>query len=106
MIPLLAELNPIEWLALLLMMGALALAAWRLLLGPGSADRVVAADTLSILVTNVIISVAALFTSALYLDVALLYVTLAFIGVVALARAIDQQRDARSESDKVEEEAS
>jgi len=61
----------------------------RLWIGPHTPDRIVAADTLSVIATATIVVVALLFDTALYLDVALLYGVLAFVGVVALARAIE-----------------
>lgn len=81
--------NLLEWLALGLMGCALALAFLRLALGPAAPDRLVAADTLGIVATPGLALVAWLLGSALYLDVALVYGVLAFVGVVALARAID-----------------
>ncbi|MGB1110880.1 MAG: monovalent cation/H+ antiporter complex subunit F [Gammaproteobacteria bacterium] len=82
-------LNTLEWIALLLLVAAFLLGMLRLLLGPAAGDRIVAADTLSIIVTGGIVGLAALYGNALYLDVALLYVALAFVGVVALARSLD-----------------
>jgi multisubunit Na+/H+ antiporter MnhF subunit len=92
--------TPIFWpgllaaIPLLLFLGlfACALALLRLWKGPGTADRIVAADTLSVIATGAIVILALLFDSALYLDVALLYGLLAFVGVVALARAIEGGR--------------
>jgi len=68
---------------------ACGLALLRLWIGPHAPDRIVAADTLSVIATGTISVLALLFDSALYLDVALLYGVLAFVGVVALARAIE-----------------
>ncbi|MGB0721244.1 MAG: monovalent cation/H+ antiporter complex subunit F [Gammaproteobacteria bacterium] len=96
-------LTGMELIAMIFMVLALFLTLARLLAGPGAADRIVAADTLSILVTTAIVGLAALLESGLYLDVALLYVTLAFVGIVALARAMDAQTDARDESASREE---
>lgn len=59
---------------------------WR---GPYAPDRIVAADTLSVIATAGIVVLALVLESALYLDVALIYGVLAFVGVVALARAIE-----------------
>lgn len=87
----LEDLNLIELFSVLLMGAALVLGLLRLLLGPSTADRIVAADTLSIIVTSGIVGIAALLANPLHLDVALLYVTLAFVGVIAIARAIDSQ---------------
>ncbi len=65
------------------------LALVRLWIGPYAPDRIVAADTLSVIATAGIVLLALLLDSALYLDVALIYGVLAFVGVVALARAIE-----------------
>ena len=61
----------------------------RLWLGPYAPDRIVAADTLSVIATAGIVALALIFDSALYLDVALIYGVLAFVGIVALARALE-----------------
>ena len=81
-----------EIIVLTLLGAACAMALLRLWKGPGTADRIVAADTLSVIATGAIVILALLFDSALYLDVALLYGVLAFVGVVALARAIEGNR--------------
>ena len=61
----------------------------RLLVGPAAPDRVVAADTLAMITTVVLTGFAVWYDSELYLDVALIYGTLAFVGIVAIARAIE-----------------
>lgn len=87
-----AELNALEWLVLAILAVALALAFARLSAGPGTPDRLVAADTLGVVATSGLALVAWLLGSALYLDVALVYGVLSFVGVVALARAIEGAR--------------
>ena len=67
---------------------AVALGLARLWLGPRAGDRIVAADTLSVIATAGIVLLALFLDNPLYLDVALIYGVLAFVGVVALARAI------------------
>jgi multisubunit Na+/H+ antiporter MnhF subunit len=84
--------NLLENLALGFLAGAVLLALYRLLRGPSGVDRVVAADTLSVIVTGGIVVVGWLLGSALYLDVALIYGVLAFVGTVAIARAIEGGR--------------
>jgi multicomponent Na+:H+ antiporter subunit F len=81
-------LTLIEQLAAILIGAALILALIRLLKGPTAADRIISADTLSVTVTAALTGVAAIFDSALFLDIALVYAALSFIGVVALARVI------------------
>lgn len=85
-------LNTFEYLAFAMMGGAVLLGLLRLVLGPHSPDRIVAADTLSVITTVGIAGMALVFGSALYLDVALIYGVLAFVGVVAIARAIEGNR--------------
>jgi len=84
--------NALEILAFALVGAALVLGLVRLLLGPGAPDRVVAADTLSVITTAGIAGLAALLGNRLYLDVALIYGVLAFVAVVALARTIEGNR--------------
>ncbi|MBT3043655.1 MAG: cation:proton antiporter [Candidatus Thiodiazotropha sp. (ex Codakia orbicularis)] len=82
-------LTLMETAALMMLGGAVLLSLLRLLMGPTAPDRVVAADTLAVITTSGLVILAALLGSALYLDVALIYGTLAFVGVVAIARAIE-----------------
>ncbi len=87
MLPLLSVPDVI---VMLLMASGIVLSLARLWSGPNSADRIVAADTLSVMVTVLMILLAFWFDSALYLDVALIYAVLAFVGTVALARTIEK----------------
>lgn len=82
----------LENLAAILIALAILLGLLRLILGPTAADRVVAADTLAMITTVALAGFAVLFSSSLYLDVALIYSTLAFVGIVAIARAIEGGR--------------
>jgi multisubunit Na+/H+ antiporter MnhF subunit len=82
-------LTLLENLALILLGAAVLLTLLRLMLGPTAPDRVVAADTLAVITTSGLVVLAALLGSALYLDVALIYGTLAFVGIVAIARTIE-----------------
>lgn len=86
------NLSLLENMALIFMALAVLLVLYRLLRGPLAVDRVVAADTLSVIVTGGIVLVAWLLGSTLYLDVALIYGVLAFVGSVAIARAIEGGR--------------
>ena len=86
------SLNMLEVLAFALMAGALVLGLIRLLLGPKAPDRIVAADTLSVITTAGIAGLGVVLGNVLYLDIALTYGVLAFVAVVALARAIEGSR--------------
>jgi multicomponent Na+:H+ antiporter subunit F len=81
--------NPMLIIAFGLLFAALLLAIVRLILGPGTPDRVVAADTASVIVVSALGGIALLLDSSLYLDIALVLAALAFVGVVAVARAIE-----------------
>ena len=85
-------LNQLELLAFVMVGTALLLGLLRLVIGPYSPDRIVAADTLSVISTAGLAGLAAYLQSPLYLDVALIYGVLAFVGVVAIARAIEGNR--------------
>ena len=58
----------------------------RLLRGPSSFDRLMASDTLVIIATAFLAVYSALSGGALYLDVAIVYAVIGFIGVVTIAR--------------------
>lgn len=82
----------LQSIAAVLLLVAIVLGAIRLFLGPTVPDRVVAADTLAVITTAGLATLAALFGNPVYLDVALVYGTLAFVGTVAIARAIEGNR--------------
>ena len=83
------NLGLLELAGLLLFGVAVLLSAWRLIIGPTTPDRIVAADTLNVMATAGIALLAAVFDNPIYLDVALIYGTLSFVGTVALARTIE-----------------
>ncbi|HHH40106.1 MAG TPA: cation:proton antiporter [Sedimenticola sp.] len=82
----------LEWTALFLIATGILLATIRLFLGPTTPDRVVAADTLGVITTAGLALLASVFKNPIYLDVALVYGTLAFVGTVAIARTIEGNR--------------
>jgi multicomponent Na+:H+ antiporter subunit F len=72
--------------------GALALAALilgamiRLFLGPTAPDRVVALDTINSLVVGLMILLAAVYRQSVFVDVAIVYALLSFVGTLFIAR--------------------
>jgi len=66
------------------------LSVYRIVRGPKSADRIIALDLLSILVTAVIVLYAISAAKAAFLDVAIAYALVAFLGTVAFARYLGQ----------------
>ncbi len=68
---------------------SIALATYRLLKGPSAADRAVALDALTNITTALLVLIAFLANRFIYLDVALVYAILAFVGVIAIARYLE-----------------
>ena len=62
----------------------------RLLKGPTAPDRAVALDTLATITTPLLVFLAFIFERYVYLDVALVYAVLTFIGSVAIARFLEK----------------
>lgn len=77
-------------LAALLAGGSFLLALWRFAKGPTTADRVVAFDVLTIVAVTGIVLIALAEGRGIYLDVALVYALLSFLGVIAVARYLER----------------
>jgi len=78
------------YLAAALTAAALLLALYRFLKGPSAADRVVAFDVLTIVGITGIVLVALAEGRGIYLDVALVYALLSFLGVIVIARYLER----------------
>lgn len=65
------------------------LAGVRFALGPRAVDRVVAFDVLTIVSMSGLVMVALVTGRAIYLDVALVYALLSFLGVIVAARYLE-----------------
>jgi multicomponent Na+:H+ antiporter subunit F len=61
----------------------------RMLKGPTASDRAVAVDTITTTVVALLVLLGLVFRRYIYLDVALVYSVLAFVGLVALARFLE-----------------
>ncbi len=85
-------MNAVERISLALILLAVLMAMVRLFLGPTTPDRVVAADTLAVITTPSLVWLAAHLHNPIYLDIALVYGALAFVMVVAIARALEGPR--------------
>jgi multicomponent Na+:H+ antiporter subunit F len=62
----------------------------RMLKGPTASDRAVAVDTITTTVVALLVLLGFLFERYVYLDVALVYSLLAFVGLVAIARFLER----------------
>jgi multicomponent Na+:H+ antiporter subunit F len=76
---------------LLIIIGvAICLCLLRMLKGPTAPDRAVAVDTIATITTALLVLLGFIFERYIYLDVALVYAVLTFIGSVAIARFMEK----------------
>ena len=68
---------------------AFLLALVRFIKGPSAPDRVVAFDILTVISISFIVLAALVVQRGIYLDVALVYALLSFLGVIAIARYLE-----------------
>ncbi|MCK5773595.1 MAG: cation:proton antiporter [Thermoplasmata archaeon] len=68
---------------------AIFFALTRAFIGPTIPDRIAAIDNMTTVVASLLLIVALLFESSIYIDVALVYAILSFIGVIVFARYLE-----------------
>jgi len=78
------------FIATALLLAAIILSAIRLIIGPSGLDRAVALDSLTIMSVSLITLIGLTAARVIYLDVALVYALVSFLGVVALARYLER----------------
>ena len=69
---------------------AMLLAVFRMIKGPDVADRVVALDVMTIISISLIVFIASIARRIIYIDVAMVYALISFIGVIAIARYLER----------------
>ena len=62
----------------------------RMLKGPTASDRAVAVDTMATITTALLVLLGSVFQRYVYLDVALVYAVLTFVGLVTIARFLEK----------------
>lgn len=62
----------------------------RLFFGPTASDRAVAVDTITTTIVGMLVILSYVFQRYVYLDVALVYSLLAFVGLCAIARFLER----------------
>ncbi len=77
-------------LAGIIALAALLLAFVRMVKGPSAVDRVVALDAMTIISVALIVFLAAFLGRTIYVDVALVYALISFVGVIAIARYFER----------------
>ena len=68
--------------------GISALSILRIVIGPTSEDRLIGLNLVLAQVSAILVLIAVKFNRSIYLDVALVYAVLGFIGILAIARYI------------------
>lgn len=69
--------------------GACLFCALRAALGPTAPDRVIAIDALVVLMVGALVLLGVYYRASIYLDVALVYAFLAFLGTLAIAKYLE-----------------
>ena len=82
-------LNLIDIVVLTIITVALLLDFYRFVKGPLASDRVMAADTMTVTSVGLLVFLSYLFDRYIYMDIALLYAVLGFIGVIVIARYLE-----------------
>ncbi|MBN2460028.1 MAG: cation:proton antiporter [Candidatus Cloacimonetes bacterium] len=62
----------------------------RMIIGPTIADRAVALDAMTLVTISLIAFLTLLLQRKVYLDVAIVYALISFLGVIAVARFLDK----------------
>lgn len=74
---------------LTIIFGACLFCALRAALGPTAPDRVVAIDSLIALMIGALVLLGVYYRAPIYLDVALVYALVAFLGTLAIAKYLE-----------------
>ncbi len=83
-------INIIIYTAIILISIGALLGFLRFIKGPTAADRTIALDTISIIAVAVLVLLGYLFQRYIYIDLALVYAVLGFIGIIVIARFIEK----------------
>lgn len=57
--------------------------------GPSSADRIVALDTLTTVISSMLVLLALFFKSFIFLDISFVFAALSFTSVIVIARFLE-----------------
>jgi multicomponent Na+:H+ antiporter subunit F len=80
----------LNWIYLIIVSIGIILAVVRMIAGPDVTNRVIGLDVLTTITIALFVFFAMIFQRYIYIDVALVYGLLAFIGVLVIARFIER----------------
>ncbi len=83
------QLNLMDIIVLIIITLALILDFYRFIKGPLASDRVMAADTMTVTSAALLVFLGLIFERYIYLDIALIYAVLGFVGVIVIARYLE-----------------
>lgn len=83
-------INTVLTIAMIIMLVSIILALIRFIKGPSYADRVIAFDVMTIASLALIAGIAYMNQRIIYLDIAIVYGILSFIGVLIVARYLEK----------------
>lgn len=78
--------------ALVLHIGMLAVAVWRIWRGENIVDRLIGVDLVTTLLLAILVLLSLILLDSIYVDLALALAALGFIGVVALAKYLADEQ--------------
>jgi multisubunit Na+/H+ antiporter MnhF subunit len=85
-------LQNVAGVALVLHIGMLAIAVWRIWRGENMADRLIGVDLVTTLLLATLVLLAILLRDSIYVDLALALAALSFIGLIALAKYLADEQ--------------
>lgn len=77
------------WITVVLMGLATLLALARAFIGPTTPDRIAAVDNMTTVMTSYFIILALMMGTGIYIDVAMVYAIISFIGILVFARYLE-----------------
>ncbi|MDY6801371.1 MAG: monovalent cation/H+ antiporter complex subunit F [Bacteroidota bacterium] len=83
-------INKILFVAAIIMLLAILLTLYRFIKGPSAADRLVAFDVMTVSSLALIALIANFASRVIYIDVALVYGLLSFLGVIIVSRYLER----------------
>ena len=75
---------------LVIICAGLILCIVRMVKGPSAADRAIAMDTATTVAVGLLVLLGYIFDRYIYLDVALVYSIISFVGLIAIARYLEK----------------
>ena len=83
-------MDTVYFISILGLLFGVILAFLRFLKGPNVTDKILSFDTISIMITSMLVILALYFEREVYLDIAFIFGVIGFIGVVVFAKFLEK----------------